>query len=74
MYGLPVLPVATALNFTKLLGDRRGLLDQVRIASIGPITSLTLRKQRLIVTIESPEAKIDALVRAIASGGYRRHA
>ena len=56
-------------NFVALLGRRASeLLAGVRIASIGPKTSETIRELGLTVTIESPEASIESLQSAIISG------
>jgi uroporphyrinogen-III synthase len=73
---------STARNFVKLLGLSQGKsvagksaratrclypgLDGVRNASIGPVTSATLRELGLRVDIEAREFTIPGLVRAIA--------
>jgi uroporphyrinogen-III synthase len=73
---------STARNFVKLLGFSQGKsvagksaratrclypgLDGVRNASIGPVTSATLRELGLRVDIEAREFTIPGLVRAIA--------
>jgi uroporphyrinogen-III synthase len=73
---------STARNFVKLLGPSQGKsvagksaratrclypgLDGVRNASIGPVTSATLRELGLRVDIEAREFTIPGLVRAIA--------
>lgn len=62
---------STVRNFVSLLG-RRGrppytLLDGIQFASIGPVTSATLREFGLPVHIEAEEYTIPGLVRAIAS-------
>jgi uroporphyrinogen III methyltransferase/synthase len=58
---------STASNFAKLAGDNKvaELLRAVAIASIGPITSQTIRKLGLTVTIEARESTTPGLVRAI---------
>ncbi len=58
---------STASNFAKLLGSDNAAqaLTKVAIASIGPITSDTLRKLGLNVTIEATESTIPGLIRAI---------
>ena len=62
---------STVRNFVELLGGRRrqphvnNLLDGVRLASIGPITSSTLREFGLPVHIEAEEYTIAGLTRAI---------
>jgi uroporphyrinogen III methyltransferase/synthase len=59
---------STASNFVKLLGpDYRALLEHVRLASIGPVTSATLRELGLTPTIEAETFNIDGLVSAILS-------
>jgi len=58
---------STATNFARLAGENNvsQLLRGVAIASIGPITSETIRKLGLAVTIEAKESTISGLVRAI---------
>ena len=58
---------STATNFARLAGENKvsELLSGVAIASIGPITSETIRKLGLDVTIEAKESTIPGLVRAI---------
>ncbi len=58
---------STASNFAKLVGENRvgEVLRAVTIASIGPVTSETLRQLGLTVTIETSESSIPALVRAV---------
>ena len=58
---------STAANFAKLAGENKvaELLRAVAIASIGPITSQTIRKLGLTVTIEATESTMPGLVRAI---------
>jgi uroporphyrinogen III methyltransferase/synthase len=58
---------STATNFAKLLGENRfaKTLRGVVIASIGPITSQTLRNLGLAVTLEASESTMAGLVRAI---------
>jgi uroporphyrinogen III methyltransferase / synthase len=59
---------STATNFAKLVGETQlaETLRGVAIASIGPITSQTLRKLGLTVTIEAQESTMAGLVRAIS--------
>jgi hypothetical protein len=59
---------STATNFAKLVGEDRlaETLRGVAIASIGPITSATLRNLGLSVTFESEESTMHGLVRAVA--------
>lgn len=58
---------STALHFARLLGARKtsSLLRRVAIASIGPITSATVRELGFEVAIEAHESTIPALVEAI---------
>ncbi|MGO8789836.1 MAG: uroporphyrinogen-III C-methyltransferase [Terriglobia bacterium] len=59
---------STAMNFAKLLRGSR-LAEMVRgaaTASIGPITSQTLRNLGLAVTIEAQESTMSGLVRALS--------
>ena len=57
---------STARNFVSLLGaEYLTLLEGVKIASIGPVTSATLRELKLVPTIEADVSNIDALVAAI---------
>src|SRR6185436_20038673 len=52
---------STAKNLIALLGDERGLLSGVKLASIGPITSDTMRELGLDVTVEAVEATMEGL-------------
>ncbi len=56
---------STATNLAEMLGNERDLLEQVKIASIGPVTSDTVRKLGLSVTTEAATSNIDGLVEAI---------
>jgi uroporphyrinogen III methyltransferase/synthase len=57
---------STAKNFVALLGDGyRDKLKDIRIASIGPITTATLRELQLEATVEAETFNIDGLVNAI---------
>jgi uroporphyrinogen III methyltransferase/synthase len=57
---------STAKNFFELLeGDRAVLLAGVRIASIGPITSATLREIGVPVAVEARQFDVEGLVGAI---------
>jgi uroporphyrinogen-III synthase len=72
---------STVRNFVALLGKnmwrgrprprKAGLLDGVRLASIGPITSSTLRELGLPVHIEAKQYTIPGLIKAIARVGPR---
>jgi uroporphyrinogen III methyltransferase/synthase len=58
------------LNFADLLGSPMPNLDGIRLASIGPVTSSTLRELGLRVDIAAKEFTIpgmaEAIVRAVA--------
>ncbi len=59
---------STAANFAKLVGEER-VVEMLRgavVASIGPITSATLRKLGVNVSVEAQEATMAGLARAIA--------
>jgi uroporphyrinogen III methyltransferase/synthase len=58
---------STAANFARLAGENNIFesLRGVAIASIGPITSETIRKLGLTVTIEAGESTMSGLVQAI---------
>jgi uroporphyrinogen III methyltransferase/synthase len=58
---------STATNFAKLVGEDhlKEVLRGVVIASIGPVTSQTLRKLGVDVTVEAQESTITGLVRAL---------
>jgi uroporphyrinogen III methyltransferase/synthase len=58
---------STATNFAKLLGEERlaKRLRGVVIASIGPVTSETLRNLGLTVSVEARESTMGGLVRAL---------
>ncbi len=57
---------STARNFVALLGARRRAdLDEIQLASIGPVTSSTLRELGLRVHIEAKEFNIPGLIDAI---------
>jgi uroporphyrinogen-III synthase len=60
---------STVRNFVDLLGSGQiAGLDEIRLASIGPVTSSTLRELGLRVDIEAKEFTIPGLVKAIESG------
>jgi uroporphyrinogen-III synthase len=62
---------STAKNFAELLGDSRdGLLKGVKFASIGPVTSATLRELQMPVAIEAREFTMGGLIRAIVLARY----
>ncbi len=57
---------STATNFLSLLGqDPRKLLEEVKLASIGPVTSATLRQAGLEPDVEAREYTMEGLVMAI---------
>lgn len=62
---------STVKHFQQLLGGpgrpSRAVLDEISFASIGPITSATLRELGFPVDIEAKEFTIPGLIRAIAS-------
>ena len=59
---------STASHFAELVGRERisGVLVGVALASIGPVTSTTIRQLGLPVALEASESTIPGLVRAIA--------
>lgn len=58
---------STASNFGKLIGDRKlsEVLRGLAIASIGPVTSDTVRRLGLTVTVEAKESNVRGLIRAL---------
>jgi uroporphyrinogen-III synthase len=66
---------STARNFLELIGPKTafsGLLDGISLASIGPVTTATLRELNLPVAIEANEYTMKGLVEAIARSGAVR--
>jgi len=67
---------STAKNFAELLGNSKagslnaGLLKHVQFASIGPVTSATLRELQMPVAIEAREFTMGGLLRAIVLARY----
>ena len=62
---------STARNFSELLGNNRARkLKDVQFASIGPVTSATLRELGLPVAIEAKEFTMAGLIRAIVLARY----
>ncbi len=62
---------STAKNFSELLGPTRAAaLKNVQLASIGPVTSATLRELNLPVAVEAREFTMGGLVRAILLARY----
>ncbi|MGA3211778.1 MAG: uroporphyrinogen-III synthase [Terriglobales bacterium] len=61
---------STATNFLKLIGANAaysGLLDEIVLASIGPVTTATLQRLNLPATLEAKEYNIPGLVKAISA-------
>ena len=57
---------STARNFVSLLGENyRAALKQIKIASIGPVTTQTLRELDLPPTIQAADFNIEGLVQAL---------
>jgi uroporphyrinogen-III synthase len=56
---------STVRNFIALLG-KKPLLDGIRLASIGPVTSATLRDLGLPVDVEASEYTIPGLIKALS--------
>ena len=64
---------STARNFAELLGgDYRSILGKVKLASIGPITTATLRELGLAPTVEAQTFEIEGLVKAMVSADSAR--
>jgi uroporphyrinogen-III synthase len=62
---------STARNFADLLGAAdAGSLEGVQFASIGPVTSATLRELQLPVAIEAREYTMGGLIRALVLARY----
>ena len=65
---------STAKNFAELLGNSKarsaGLFKHVQFASIGPVTSATLRELQMPVAIEAREFTMGGLLRAIVLARY----
>lgn len=65
---------STATNFLSLLGpDRNKILERVKLASIGPVTSATLKQAGLTPDIEASEYTMQGLVAAIINLASTRH-
>lgn len=56
---------STARNLVELLGDERSLLEDVKTASIGPVTSEVMREVGLDVTVEARRSSVPGLIEAI---------
>lgn len=62
---------STARNFAELVGKARARsLKNVQFASIGPVTSATLRELEMPVAIEAREFTMGGLIRAIVLARY----
>ena len=62
---------STAKNFAALLGKvKPGSIRHVQFASIGPVTSATLRELQMPVAIEAREFTMGGLIRAIVLARY----
>jgi uroporphyrinogen-III synthase len=62
---------STAKNFAELLGNSKAsALNRVQFASIGPVTSTTLRELQMPVAIEAREFTMGGLIRAIVLARY----
>lgn len=61
---------STARNFAGLLGRVEPPLKGMQFASIGPVTSATLRELRMPVAIEAREFTMGGLIRAIVLARY----
>ena len=67
-YAITFTSSSTVKNFVELVGQETissGLLDNVKLASIGPVTSATLKEVGLRVDVEAREYTIPGLVEAI---------
>ena len=64
---------STAKNFAELLGNLKPRED-VQFASIGPVTSATLRELQMPVAIEAREFTMGGLIRAIVLARYAESA
>ncbi len=66
---------STVKNFAELLGKAsNGALKNVQCASIGPVTSATLRDLKMPVSIEASEFTMGGLIRAIVIARYAQSA
>ncbi len=61
---------STAKNFAELLDGNARSLKNVQFASIGPVTSATLRELEMPVAIEAREFTMGGLIRAIVIARY----
>ncbi|MEM8738754.1 MAG: uroporphyrinogen-III C-methyltransferase [Planctomycetota bacterium] len=56
---------STVRNLMELLGEERRRLEGVRVASIGPVTSATVRELGLTVAVEAETAGVESLLAAV---------
>lgn len=56
---------STAKNFVTLLGTERSLMDGAKLASIGPVTTKSMKELSLNPSVEASEFNISGLVDAI---------
>ena len=63
---------STVKNFVALIGKTRSALRDIRMASIGPVTSATLRECGLYVDIAAKEFTIPGLLAAITDSFERK--
>ena len=67
-YAITFTSSSTVRNFVELVGEERAhssLLDGVKLCSIGPVTSATLKELKLRVDVEAKEYTVPGLVEAI---------
>jgi uroporphyrinogen-III synthase len=65
---------STVKNFAELLGNMRPTaLKKIQFASIGPVTSSTLRELQMPASIEAREFTMGGLIRAIVIARYAEH-
>lgn len=64
---------STVRNFVTLIGADKALINGVQLASIGPVTSSTLRELGLPVNISAKEFTIPGLVEAIRCATIHTH-
>ncbi|MCC7192390.1 MAG: uroporphyrinogen-III C-methyltransferase [Phycisphaeraceae bacterium] len=55
-------------NLIEILGSERALLEKVRLVSIGPVTSETIRQSGLQVSLEAGQSDIEGLVKVLCEG------
>ncbi len=64
---------STAKNFAELVGSKaQRTIKDIQLASIGPVTSATLRELQIPPTIEAREFTMGGLVRAIVLARYAK--